>query len=645
MQADAEKSKESFNASPMGHTHQVQALQQQVSAAHSFKEISMSNSDSGTPPCNSELYEKERLDSLHRLGLLDSPPSEAFDRITRMAAQLFKLPIAAVSLTDTDRQWFKSRVGVAHTSIPREKAPCAQVADSTTVLVVPDLMEDPFYSDSHLARSGIRFYAGAPLLTEEGYSLGAMCVLGTEARQATPDELDALKDLASMVMSQIELQHALGRIDPISGLPNRKQFKEDYEDLIKDRKNIEACLLVMINVAKPEEVRDGVRVLGSAYFESLIRQSAKILKTILGEERKVYHVAETQFAFFSPPGTDLPAYTMLLTEQLPMQRAKLDTRFLTTTAIGIAPFLLGQTEFSSLLHMAHSAAHDAFEMDRHICVYSMEQDALHLRRFTLLSRFGLALEDTRQLSLVYQPRIDIRSGECVGAEVLLRWTDPELGAVSPGEFMPLVELSSMARGLTALVLDRAIRQVSAWQRSGKPLKFSVNISASNLLEDDFAERLVAMLEEHHADPAGLELELTESAVMANPGKAQAMLNAIASAGVSIAIDDFGTGYSSLSYLQELPAQIVKIDQSFVRDVASNERKRKLVGAMIELSHELGYRVVAEGVETAEAISFLQSNSCDEAQGYLFGRPMPLEQFTQWMAEHALKKVEEMEQAA
>ena len=160
--------------------------------------------------------ESARLDALRQLNLLDTPPSESFDRITRMASQIFGLPIAAVSLTDKDRQWFKSRVGVAHQSIPRDRAPCAQVAEHREPVVVEDLRADACYAQSVLAGTGARFYAGAPLITREGHGLGALCVIGVEPRTVTELEMSALRDLAAMVMAQIELQHAFGRIDPTS---------------------------------------------------------------------------------------------------------------------------------------------------------------------------------------------------------------------------------------------------------------------------------------------------------------------------------------------------------------------------------------------------------------------------------------------
>ena len=164
--------------------------------------------------CAPSPYELRRLSALHELNLLDTAPSEAFDRITRMAARLFKLPIAAVSLTDSDRQWFKSRVGVTRTQIPRVPTPCALVTQSAAAFVVEDMLQHPILHDSLLANDGVRFYAGAPLLTADGYCLGAMCVLGGEPRTATPNEIASLEDLAAMVMAQIELQHALGRLDP-----------------------------------------------------------------------------------------------------------------------------------------------------------------------------------------------------------------------------------------------------------------------------------------------------------------------------------------------------------------------------------------------------------------------------------------------
>ncbi|RYE99277.1 MAG: GAF domain-containing protein, partial [Oxalobacteraceae bacterium] len=239
-----------------------------------------------------DYQEEARLDALYQLKLLDTSASESFDRITRMASQIFGLPVAAVSLTDRDRQWFKSRVGIDHFSIPRDKAPCSEVAETTQALVVEDLLANPCYADSVLSRAGTRFYAGAPLITSDGYGLGALCVLGTEPRQVAPSELAALVDLAAMVMAQIELQHAFGRIDPVSGMPTRNQFRDDLIDLARDYPG-ERRFAVVVDLARDDQISKITRALGGARVDELIREAAQALRSALGSDRTAYHVGAT----------------------------------------------------------------------------------------------------------------------------------------------------------------------------------------------------------------------------------------------------------------------------------------------------------------------------------------------------------------
>ena len=577
-------------------------------------------------------YETARLDALHRLELLDTPPSEAFDRITRMAAQLFNLPIAAVSLTDSDRQWFKSKVGVTHDTIPRLRAPCATVADHCETLIVPDLLEDEYFRDSALAAGGIRFYAGAPLMTSDGHSLGAMCVLGTEPRQVTAAESQALQDLATMVMAQIELQHALGRVDPVSGLPNRNQFISDFTDIELAEAAGDMRLAALVSLASPQELSDAQRVMGAGYLDEMVRDAVPQLR--LAGAGKLYHVATTQFAFFAPAGVTLETFCNQLQSWRDARASHGQARFITTTTVGIAPFTVGQTEGLDLLRNMHGAAHDALAAERGVRVFSSEHDAILQRRFWLVNAFGAALESRNQLHLVYQPKLGLKDGACAGVEALLRWSHPDMGAISPGEFMPVIESTSLARATTEWVLTAAMRQLAAWRQEGVDLQVAVNVSAVNLEEPDFCERVLMLLARHGLAPASLAIELTESALMRNPKMAQATLERLARAGVQLAIDDFGTGYSSLSYLQSLPANVVKIDQSFMRNLVQDERRRALVGAMIKLSHDLGHKVVAEGVETVEVEDFLRAAGCDEVQGYLHARPLAPNALAAWLAGRA-----------
>jgi len=580
--------------------------------------------------------EASRLDALHKLNLLDTPPNASFDRITRMAATLFDLPLAAVSLTDSNRQWFKSRVGIVQDSIPRLKAPCAEISESARMLVVNDLQESGSYADSPLAAAGIRFYAGAPLITSAGYCLGSMCVLGAEPRRITEAECAALRDMADMVMAQIELQHAMGRVDPASGLPNRTQFIDDFKDLQQDRPEGEARVAGLLNLASPEQLSSALRAMGASYLDEIVGEAVRTLAGTIGAHSTVYHVTPTEFAFIAPPGTDIAAFCADMERWLAQRASSVTSRFVTTARIGVAPFTIGGTGSSDLLRNLHSAAQHAFDQDLGVSVFSQEQDAVYRRSFWLINEFGAALDGASagvegQLRLVFQPKVDLASGACIGAEALLRWTHPELGEVSPGEFIPIIERTSMVRATTDWVLQSAMRQLAQWRQDGIELQLAVNVSAVNLLEPDFCERIVDSLLRHRLPASSLSLEITESALMKNPKLAQATLRALDAAGVRLAIDDFGTGYSSLAYLQSLPAQVVKIDQSFVRGIEHDERKRSLVSSMIRLSHDLGHRVVAEGVETGDVVRVLQDAACDEAQGYWYARPLAPEAFMQWFA--------------
>ena len=578
------------------------------------------------------VYDEEaRLQALYQLGLLDTPPSECFDRITRMASAYFRLPIAAISLTDRNRQWFKSRVGITHDSISRERAPCALVAESNEILVIPDVQADPCYRASDIGRQGVRFYAGAPLVTREGHGLGALCVLGPEPRTIDEAELDVLRDLAAMVMAQIELNHAFGRIDAVSGLPNRVRFIEDLEDLAREYTG-QRRIAVLVDLARHDQINKIVRVMGAARVDEMVKETARGLRQILPPERIAYHVAATQFAFLSPPDVDPIAYMATIKARFAKARSTSTVRFVTTVAVGIMPFVMGDISAADVLRAAHSAAQDARCSDGAIGLYSSASDGSHRRQFELLHAFGGALEDCGQLGLAFQPRVDLASGRCVGAEALLRWRHPQLGDVSPAEFIPLVEQMSLARPMTEWVIRTALDQLALWRHAGLDVPLSINISAVNLEEDDFLARLDHQLGRSGVPTDMLELELTETSVMETSGRTLQQLSSLSDCGVRLAIDDFGTGYSSLAYLQRLPIHVVKIDQSFVRDMQrSGDRAGLLVSMMIELSHKLGYRVVAEGVETAHVAALLRAMGCEEAQGYHFGRPMTAADFTRWLS--------------
>ncbi len=571
--------------------------------------------------------EEVRHRSRQQLELRDGAFWDGFQRVTRTACKLFGSACAAIAIADRDRSCFRSRIGLTLESVPRRSLPLACDPAGGGLVSIPDLQSSDF-ADGALAQAGLRFYAASALTTSDGHCLGALCVFDRAPRSISSAEAEGLSDLAAMLMGQVALQPGQGRIDTSSGLPNRAQFIADLEALALETPN-HRRLAAMIDLASPEQLISSVRVMGTGYLDALVLDAARRFRGMIGAGQTAYHVTGTQFAFLAPPGISEDAYRDIVTVQLQETRARAKSRLIATTALGIAPFVLGEHKPLDVLRMAHNAAQDARLTDSRVAIYAPAHDAVHRRRFDILAAFDHALDHPEELSLAYQPRIDLGSGECCGAEALLRWRSATLGGVSPAEFMPYVEQSAMIRPVTAHVLEMAMRQMAEWRAVGLGLDLAVNVSAMNLLEQDFADRLAAGLAEHQLDPAALEIEMTESAFIGEANLVLSMLRTIAGSGVRLAIDDFGTGYSGLSYLQRLPARTVKIDQSFIRNLATEAGNRAVVRATVSLCHDLGYRVVAEGVETQEALDLVAAAGCDEAQGYIFGQPLSAEAFAAW----------------
>jgi EAL domain-containing protein (putative c-di-GMP-specific phosphodiesterase class I) len=281
----------------------------------------------------------------------------------------------------------------------------------------------------------------------------------------------------------------------------------------------------------------------------------------------------------------------------------------------------------TLIRNADTAMYQAKENGRQS--YQFFKAAMNVRaveRQSIEESLRRALE-RNEFSLDYQPKIRLATGEITGAEALLRWNHPTRGLVSPASFIPVAEDCGLILPIGHWVLHEACKQARAWLDAGLPLRtIAVNISSMEFREDNFLERVFATLRETGLDPRSLELELTESVLMRRAESAASVLRSLRAKGVQIAIDDFGTGYSSLSYLRKFPIDALKIDQSFVRQITSAPDDTTIVTAVIGMGRNLKLRVVAEGVETREELEFLQAHQCEEAQGYLFGRPVVPQKF-------------------
>ena len=581
--------------------------------------------------------EQDTIAAPHRRALVQTPPREAFERIARLAAHAFGTPAAAISLTGDTCQWLVARTGLLPPMLPREGTPCCAALDGRRPVAVPDLQRHPAYRTGLLAQTGQRFYAAAPLLPRLGPALGVLCVMDVVPREATGFELSCLEDLAALAMTEILLRHADGRIEPLSGMPNRHQFLEELEELARVEPG-SPRLLALIDLARPDEVSHMLHAVGSGALDDMVLAHAQALRASLEPGSRLFHVAATQFALLAPRDAEVDAFAARLGEDLPQVRtgAGAGAAFPTTCTAGLALVTPGEASAADLLRRAFTALDGARRRRAPVGLFSADEEAASRRAFTLMNDFAAALVDGKSLRQVFQPRLDLATGRCVGVEALLRWTHPTLGEVPPGEFVRLIDKTVMAGSMLRWVLREGLRQLADWRTAGMRIQLSINVSPANLEEPDFAAYVLSAVQQAGVPPHSVELEITENAILDGDSPGVDQLEALARAGVGIAIDDFGTGYSSLSYLQLLPARIIKIDRSFIRDLgpdgADKGRRRTLVTALIGLSHDLGYRVVAEGIETQAAVEVLRGLKCDEVQGYHFARPMPPAAFAAWHAQ-------------
>ncbi|WP_236207723.1 bifunctional diguanylate cyclase/phosphodiesterase [Pseudomonas tohonis] len=299
--------------------------------------------------------------------------------------------------------------------------------------------------------------------------------------------------------------------------------------------------------------------------------------------------------------------------------------------IGIACYPTDGGTPDELLRRASIAMQDAAQAPGHLQLYQQGRDDA-LQRQVVLIRDLRHAAGRGELVLHYQPKLDIAEGRVLQAEALLRWQHRHLGMVSPGEFIPLAERTGSIQSLTAWVIEEVLRQLQEWAGRGLDLQVSLNISADDLMSRDLVERVSALLRNYRVHPGQVVFEITESAVMADPVQALRVLDGLRELGISLSVDDFGTGYSSLAQLKSMPVQELKIDQSFIRELDETSEDAVIVRSTIEMSHSLGLKVVAEGVEHAHSLRLLERWRCDTAQGYLISRPLSAAAFEAWIAQ-------------
>ncbi|MEO9024150.1 MAG: EAL domain-containing protein [Solirubrobacteraceae bacterium] len=419
-------------------------------------------------------------------------------------------------------------------------------------------------------------------------------------------------------------EHA-ARHDQLTGLPNRIAFHDTVNEVLEDGNRLASVLLMDLNRFK--DVND---TLGHRYGDELLRRIAERLQASVGSEHALARLGGDEFAvFIQISGEDALEFARRVGEELRTSFELGDFVVETEASVGVASFPEDGRDLETLLQKADVAMYRAKETHAGVAAYDERHDHNSPAKLALTADLRQAV-DTDQIVAWYQPLLDLNSGRVAGVEALVSWQHPDLGVLLPASFLDMAEHTSLIKPLTQKVLDLAMAQIVQWRDLGLEVSVAVNVSTRMLIDPGFAERVRTALVAYEIPPRLLRLEVTESALMADPVVARAALTELDRNGVAISIDDFGTGYSSLAYLADLPVSEVKIDRGFVSRMQVGSSEAVIVRSTIDLGHHLGLRVVAEGVEEPETLEQLRDLGCDVAQGYGISRPMTAEDTTQWL---------------
>lgn len=420
--------------------------------------------------------------------------------------------------------------------------------------------------------------------------------------------------------------------DTLTNLPNRTLFTNMLDDAIRQASTrASTCYVLMMDLDRFKHVND---VMGHRFGDLLLQQVAVLLHSELGAGNiKPARLGGDEFAVMLPGVSQDEAMQvagkilLALEKPITIEEQTVDIG----AGIGIAGYPEHAGDTASLLSRTEVAMYVAKQLKNGAVIYSPDIDKSSQQSLSLLSDMRAALE-RQQFRLYVQPKLSLHTGQIVAAEALVRWIHPERNFIFPDQFIPFAEQTGFIRQLTHWVMNAAAAACRDWQQAGLDIKLSVNISTRDLLDQELPAKFARILQQYQVTTSSFCLEITESAIMDDPVRAHQTLDRLHAMGMELSIDDFGTGYSSLAYLKRLPVDELKIDKSFVLKMEKNADDTKIVKSTIDLGHNMGLRVVAEGVENAEVISLLTELGCDQAQGYHIAKPMPASDLPAWLNE-------------
>jgi diguanylate cyclase (GGDEF)-like protein len=430
---------------------------------------------------------------------------------------------------------------------------------------------------------------------------------------------------SAMVHAERDYKAYLALHDPLTGLPNRMLFYDRVKQAITEaRRQGRDLAVLLIDLDRFKEINDS---LGHHAGDLLLQQVGPRIRSVLRESDTVARLGGDEFAVLLPRVDGVDHASLIakridkaLDEPFVLGGGSEEFTLDVEGSIGIAVFPDQGEDVETLIQRSDVAMYLAKEAHTGCEVYEYERDRHSVEQLAILGDLRRGL-DRGEVVLHFQPKVDLTTGRIDSVEALARWHCPRRGLVLPAEFIPPAERTGLIHRITRSVIDQALAQVSAWQRDGIELRVAVNLSRRNLLDPKLPATVQELLNQWQVAPSQLEFEITESSIMADPTRVGQTLEHLSSIGVKLSLDDFGVGYSSLSYLTKLPVTEIKIDRSFVQNMGHDDDDRVIVRSTIELAHNLGLSVVAEGVEHPDTYRDLIGFGCDRAQGYYIGKPV------------------------
>jgi len=505
-------------------------------------------------------------------------------------------------------------------------------------VIVTDIELDPLWEEyrSVAAPHGFRSCWSTPILSHERKVLGTFALYSKTVRSPHATETRLIDMATPLAGIAIERQLAEKRIrymgdhDALTGLPNRTLLEDRLKQAILYAQRYDRLVtVVFLDLDKFKLVNDS---LGHSAGDELLKTVAQRMLQCVRRTDTVVRLGGDEFViilFDQPSDVDGVTPALHKIQEAILRPIQLSGHTLhVTCSMGLATYPADGSDTDTLLSNADAAMYRAKELGRNSYqFYTSEMNNKVQGKLAMQDGLRNALNHDEFL-LLYQPQVDLHSGQIIGVEALIRWQHPELGMVPPIKFIPQAEETGLIVPIGDWVIHTACRQNKDWQEAGyPPITMSVNISARQFIERDLIDRVRHALQETGLDPMYLELELTESLIMQDLQQAISKMKELQSMGISLSIDDFGTGYSSLAALKSFPIARLKIDQSFVRDLPDNENDKAIATAVISLGHKLNLKVIAEGVETEEQQTFLRENGCDEIQGHVFSRAVSAEEIS------------------